>query len=277
MAASGNYIAESDVDNWKTEDDESERQEIIDRIESEVERLTKDIFYERSFDIFRDGNGKDWLPLGLRGNILSISAIYLLGVAMSTSTYTWNSNVVHRDDSGISSDVYLQWLRNTKTRIDDGLFPSGQGNLEIVGTMGQPQKLAFDNLSGTFRTGETITGATNSYTARVLRVHDAYLEIAGKTGQYADDEEIEGGTSAATADVNSASGAVDNPPSGIKQVCIMLVKRANDPTLYTPYIQGSERISDYSYTTKKKPLTGIQEIDLILERFIRRKPQLTAL
>jgi hypothetical protein len=275
--ATGVYIVEADVDNWRADQNDSDRQSVINFVEEWLETLTKDTFREKPFDIFRDGNGKDYLDLGIRGNILSISAIYLLDVAMNTSTYTWNSHVIHRDDSGIASDDYLQWLRNTKTRISEGFFPEGHGNLEIVGTMGRPQKLSFDNLSGTFRARETITGATNSYTARVIRVESSYLHIAGKSGNYADDEQITGGDSSATADVNSASGAIDDPPLGVKEACIMMARWKNDNTLYTQYMEGSESVDGVSYSSKRKPLTGLREIDDILREYVRKRPRVAVL
>jgi hypothetical protein len=275
MAASGNYISEGDVNNWLDSQQEADRQEVIGRVEDEVERLTKDVFYEAPFGVFRDGTGADFLSLNLRGRIQSISAIYLLGVLMNAVNYSFTANAIHRSASGIASDDYLRYLENRRKRLgDQGLFPEGLGNLEIVGTMGWPEKLAYDNLSGTFRTGETITGAANSYTAIVKRVTPTALWIAGKSGQYADDEEIEGGTSSTTADVNSASGAIADPPPGIKKACIMLARYDNDPTLYTRYEQGSESIAGVSYSNQRKPLTGLREIDQILRRYVRKVPRM---
>ncbi len=274
-AASGNYIDDTDVDNWAGGATTAQKLEIIERVEAEIERLTKDIFYEAPFDIFRDGPGSDVMPLYLRGRILSVSAIYLQGVALNTSTYTHTANVLHQDSSGIASDDYLRYLQSRARRAGSrGLFIEGTGNYEIVGTMGWPEKLVYDNLSGTFRNGEIITGATNSYTAWVKSVTPTTLWIAGKTGNYNDDEEIEGGTSGATADVNSASGAVSDPPNGIIQSCIMLARYDNDSTLYERYEEGSASIAGVSYSNQRKPLTGIREIDRILRNFVRKIPRI---
>lgn len=274
-AVSGNYITEDDVDNWPDGITDESKTEIIERVEAAVERLTKDIFYEVPFDIFKDGPGSDVMDLYLRGRILSVSTIYLLGVAMNSVNYSFTANSLHRDASGIASDDYLKYLERRNARLGGrGLFVEGVRNLEIVGTMGWPQKLAVDNLSGTFRAKETITGATNSYTAIVKRVTPTALWIAGKTGNFADDEEVEGATSGATADVNSASGAVDDPPNAIIQACRMLARHDNDPTLYTQYVAGSESIAGVTYSNKRKPLTGLREIDLILDRYVRKIPRM---
>lgn len=272
-AASGNYIEDTDVDNWAGGATTAQKLEVIKRIEVEIERLTKDVFYEMPFDIFRDGPGSDVMPLNLRGRLLSISAIYLLGVALNTSTYTHTANVLHKDDSGITTDDYLRWLEKRARRRGDGLFVSGEGNYEIVGTMGWPEILAYDTLVGTFRTRETITGGANSYTAKIQRVTPTALWITGKTGNYNDDEQIVGGTSGATAAVNSADGAVSDPPNGIKESCIMLARWDNDSTLYERYEEGSQAIAGVSYSNQRKPLTGIREIDRILRNFVRKIPK----
>lgn len=274
-AAVGNYIDDTDVDNWAAGATTATKLEVIERVEAEIERLTRDIFYEAPFDIFRDGDGADFLALNLRGRIQSISAIYHLGVAMNAVNYSFTANVIHRSASGIGSDDYLRYLENRRKRLGDaGLFPEGLGNLEIVGTMGWPEKLPYDNLSGTFRVGETITGATNSYTALVKRVTPTALWIAGKSGQYDDDEEVEGGTSEATADVNSSDGAVTDEPNAIKQACVMLARYDNDTTLYTRYEEGSESIAGVSYSNPRRPLTGIREIDRMIRRFVRKVPRI---
>ncbi len=273
-AVSGNYISEGDVSNWPAGITDEDKTALIERVEAEVERLTKDIFYEAPFDIFRDGNGRNEMALNLRGRIQSVSAIYLLGVAMTTSTFTHTANSLQRDDSGYADDVYLRWLAKTKTRRGGGLFVEGRSNLEIVGTMGWPEKLPFDTLVGTFRTGETITGGTNTYTAIVKRVTPTALWIAGKTGQYVDDEVLTGGTSEATAAVNSADGAVTDPPHEIKQAAIMLARFDNDPTLYSRYEEGSENIAGSSYNNPRRPLTGIREIDRALNRYVRKIPRI---
>ena len=277
-AIAGNYISEGDVGNWPAGITDEDKLDAIERSEAEVERVTKDVFYEAPFDVFKDGPGADFIELYFRGRIQSVSAIYIEGIVMNAVNYSHNAHVVHRSNVGIESDDYLRYLRNRRRRYGDAaLFPEGMGNLEIVGTIGWPEKLDYDNLSGTFRVGEVITGATNSYTAWVKKVTSSALWIAGKSGQYVDDEEVEGGTSEATADVDSASGAVTDPPNGIKQAAKMLARFDNDSTLFTRYEEGSESIAGVSVSNPRRPLTGIREIDRILSRFVRKVPRMAVI
>lgn len=274
-AAEGNYIDDTDVDNWAGGATTAQKLEVIERVEAEVERVTKDIFYEVGFGIFRDGPGSDTMALNLRGRIQSVSAVYIAGVVMNAVNYAFSANGLHVDDAGLGSDDYSRYLTNRRARMGQrGLFPEGVGNIEIVGTMGWPEKLAIDNLSGVFRTGETITGATNSYTALVKKVTPTALWIAAESGALEDDEEVEGGTSEATADVNNANGAVTDAPNGIIQACIMLARYDNDTTLYTRYEEGSESIAGQSFSNPRRPLTGIREVDRILRNFVRKIPRI---
>ncbi len=106
--------------------------------------------------------------------------------------------------------------------------------------------LPYDNLSGTFTLGETITGSTSTATAVIDGDHDTdgdgftdtlrISAIAG--GPFVDDEVITGGTSGATADVNSASGEVLNTDPNLS-----LGGRIGDVTLdlqgQAPFYTGS--------------------------------------
>ena len=65
-------------------------------------------------------------------------------------------------------------------------------------------------------------------------------------------------------------------PAAIKQAVVMLCRNRNDPTLYTVYGGfSSEKLGDYSYTiNKKKLVSGIEEVDKLLEGYIRKKPMM---
>jgi len=65
------------------------------------------------------------------------------------------------------------------------------------------QKVTYDNLLvSTFIVGETITGATSTATGIVVTDAASVLTLKNVSGIFVNDEEIEGGTSSATADVN---------------------------------------------------------------------------
>lgn len=67
--------------------------------------------------------------------------------------------------------------------------------------------LPIDNEAGAgFDIGETVTGGTSAATGEVAFVLADQLYLVAVTGTFVDDEEITGGTSLTTADVNSATG-----------------------------------------------------------------------
>lgn len=75
--------------------------------------------------------------------------------------------------------------------------------------MDKNERLDIDNVSGTFQVDEIITGANSGATATVKVVQATYLEILGRSiTNFENNEEIEGGTSSATADVDNPEGAV---------------------------------------------------------------------
>jgi len=272
MAATGNYITDSDIDNWAIGATDAQKQKIIDRSERRVELATKDLFYPATLDIYRDGNGKNRLNINIFPRILYISDIDISGVELASSYWAWDDNTVFLDETGTSgSEAELRWL--LRQYADSGIFPHGINNVRIQGTKGWPEKLAYDSGVGTFVSEEIITGGTSGATARVKEVFTTYLLIVGRSAtNFVNDEEITGGTSVATADVNHASGAVNDPPESIIEACIKLCEYENDETLYTEYIEGSEGLGTYSYSGKMKPLTGIREVDLLLRSYVRKKP-----
>jgi len=201
MAAAGNYVSETDVDNWPAGATEAEKQAVIDRIEELAEAVTEDLFYAASFDIYMDGNGKDRLCLGLKPDILSITKIEISGVELSSDYYTHDKDFIYRDPGSAASFPELRWLLRQHA---GGLFPEGIGNIHVTGTYGQ-----------------------------------------------------------------------STCPKNVKEACIILCRDENDPTLYTHRIQGQEEIGGESYRTDVEPLTGVEEADRLLDRFINRKPMLS--
>jgi hypothetical protein len=63
------------------------------------------------------------------------------------------------------------------------------------------QKLVIGSVSGTFSSGETVTGGTSSNTAKVVKISSDHLWVATLTGTttWTDGETLTGGTSGATA------------------------------------------------------------------------------
>lgn len=271
MSAIGNYIDEDDLSNWADGATEADKQAIIDRIEEWIEHLTHDCFYEKKFDVFLRGNGSDRLFLKLVPDILSVSEIEIAGVELPSDYWTWDKNSVYRDPAGATTSAELQWLLKQYKAL--GIFPaSSLSNIHVKGTVGWPEKLNIDNVSGTPEPFEIITGGTSAATAIIDEVQATYLKIRGRSGTFVNEEEITGGTSEFTADVNDTGGAVNDPPDAVKQACIILCEDDNDGTIYVHYIQGQEQIGGYTYQTKVKPLTGVKEADDLLRLYVRKKP-----
>jgi len=113
---------------------EAERQEVIDRAEQLIENVTKDYFYAKSFVVYRDGNNKDKLFLGLVPDILSVSEVLLFGVELSSTWYTFDNNSIYLDPEAATGDELPELLLRLK--YETKLFPKGMGNVKVTGTCG---------------------------------------------------------------------------------------------------------------------------------------------
>lgn len=130
----GNYITAADVDNWPGTYGDTEKADVIARMEELVEKITGDLFYQADFDVYVDGNGKDRLNVHLKPDILTVTAINISGVSLSSDYWTYDDTFVYRDPEAVTSEVELRWLmKQFKTT---GLFPAGIKNVEIIGTYG---------------------------------------------------------------------------------------------------------------------------------------------
>lgn len=185
----------------------AERQEIIDRVEQLIERITKDYFYAKAFVIYRDGNGKDKLFLKLTPDVLSVTEIKLSGIELGTSYWTFDTDSVYLDPEISIGDELPELLLMMKYKTN--LFPKGMGNVKLTGTYGW-----------------------------------------------------------------SAC------PAAIKRAAIMLCRYENDDTLYSSHDGSlkSEKLGDYSYTVSDslnyKNSTGLDQVDRLLKNYIRKKPML---
>lgn len=189
---------------------EADRQEIINRAEQLIEIITRDYFYSKAFVIYRDGNGKDRLFLGLTPDILTVTEIKLSGVELSTAWWTNDTDSVYLDPEAVTDDDYPELLLRLKH--SRSIFPRGRGNVKITGTYGWT-----------------------------------------------------------------------SCPPAIKQAAIILCRYENDSTLYTMHDSNlkSEKLGDYSYTLADgafgKDTTGIESVDRLLKNYIRKKPILGAI
>ena len=134
-ATDGNYIVDSDIDNWPDGMSSAAKKEIIDRAEQLIEKITRDFFYAKAFEIYRNGNSKDKLFLGLIPHIITVTEILISGVELATSWWTFNIDSVYLDPEalpGSGEDAELM----LRMRYKRSLFRKGMGNVKITGTYG---------------------------------------------------------------------------------------------------------------------------------------------
>lgn len=207
MGYTGNYIADTDIDNWPSGTTDAEKEALIKHVEQLVEKTLGRPFYSKAFDLEMNGNAKNRIFPPLHADILTITEILLSGVTLDASWYDYDENSIYVDLSVSGAGAGDPELVYNMTRDHgSGLFPRGYNNVRIKGTYGE--------------------------------------------------------------------AAVPQP---IKELCKILVRYENDPSLYTTIVKGSEKIGDYSYSIGAgvyKDLTvytGIFEADKIIAQYIRQK------
>lgn len=180
----------------------AERQEVIDRVEQFIEKITQDYFYAKAFVIYRDGNDKAKLSLGLTPYILSVTEILISGVELTITWYTFNIDSVYLDPEALPGGGETAELM-LRMKQGERLFPKGMGNIKITGTYGW-----------------------------------------------------------------------SNCPVSIKRAAIILCRYENDETLYTKYDDlVSDKLGDMSQSRgQKKFLTGLMEADKLIRNYIRKRP-----
>ena len=114
-----NYAQISDIDNWPAGMSEAEKQSRLDRIEEEVERITRDVFYIQTFDDLVSGNGKARLFPPLPHRILSVIAVSIDDEPLPVGSWSFDEYSIFRTDGG--------------------KFNAGVRNVRIQGTCGWPQ------------------------------------------------------------------------------------------------------------------------------------------
>jgi len=131
MAYQGRYISDSDVDNWPSDADDDYKQAVITRVERLIENVCNDIFYENPFEIKISGNGKSWINLGLKYNVLLVNEVKVWGSVLSKDLYSYNSYALYLNQETDRADLAFTIIG------DEVLFPRGRYNIEVAGTYGK--------------------------------------------------------------------------------------------------------------------------------------------
>ncbi len=266
----------------------ADRQAVIDRVEAQVERITKDYFYPKTFHEFLDGNGRDRLFLPIRQKILSVNHVAVNAIALSTTEitgdkiisgvageYTVTLTISTTEDYyknyylGIydkSESVNNLWgcliLSNTAPEEGKSVFTLEKplkATLEAVDTVSIITNWAWDedciyrNPKGITHEPGTLMEPSEFFLNGYFPKGQRNIEIKGTIGHY-------------------------TCPEAIKNACIILARDENDSTLYEHYEFEKESMGRvYSYDRGgEEYLSGIIECDRYLRRYVNRTPILVA-
>jgi len=133
----GNYIDADDIDNWPSGTTEAEQTAAINYVEQLIEKIIGRHFYSKAFDIKINGNNKNRLFLPLYADILTVTKIWVGGIEMDSSWFTFDENSVFIDLTSSGSGVGDPELLYKLTTVEAvGIFPRGFNNIRIKGTYG---------------------------------------------------------------------------------------------------------------------------------------------
>lgn len=285
MAAEGNYITDSDIDNWASGASDAVKLKIIQRAETLIEQVTKDYFYAKSFTAVLDGNAKSRLSLGLVPDILSVTEILLSRVSLSTSLFAFDKNSVFRAALTTSQCKAIEGItlagtdpvslnitahgfitsESVKLISVVGITPSLDGEYVVT-------KTDADNFTLNGTDSSEYSGSFTSGTACFATLAELhYLTRRALGGLFP--------KGLMNISVTGTHGWVTTPPM-IELAAVMLCRYENDSTLYTGYSGKlkSERLGDYAYTLadsdKVDDFTGVAEVDRLVKYYVRKKPMM---
>ena len=291
MAVAGKYIIPSDVDNWEDDTTQTEMQEIIDRVEEIIEDITGDIFYVKTFHKFLDGNGKEQIFPFLSSNILSINKMVIADIEVDKTDFT-STNISGTSGEStvtlVQSGITANYYQNDYIGIyDDSATEHYWGSQIISHTATSSGSVVYtltDSLPMTLTSSDTVSVLynwdwnTNSIYRNPILTHHEPGELMEPYEFFTNDIFPKGKRN---IEIWGSMG-YRSCPKQIKQAAIILTKYENDSTLYSHsgYGMKSEKLGDYSYTKFEnlergsKKLTGVAEADILLSRYIQKKPKL---
>ncbi len=134
----GDYLCAGHIDNWPSGITAEEQQEIIDKVEQIIDKVTETKWGGSAFDIKLNGNGKNRLFLPLETDILTVTNVYIACIELDSSWYTWDVNSIYLDPctsgtGSLSPELYYK----LGEAMERGIFPRGYNNIWVIGTMGE--------------------------------------------------------------------------------------------------------------------------------------------
>lgn len=139
-------------------------------------------------------------------------------VQADDKVYEWDGSSTFTSVGTVSASANLRgrlehnWQLDDKVLITDlslaeEVYEWDGSTFQSVTFTGEQFKLPFDNKSGTFVIGETVTDQVSGATAVIddLNGNSTPLKVISVEGTFGDNNQFKGETSSATADVNNAS------------------------------------------------------------------------
>ncbi len=139
MPYSGNYISDTDVDNWPSGTTEAEKQAVIETAEATLDAVLGAPRYQKDFDIKVNGNGKNRLFIPLNARIQSVSLIEVNGTELDAVYWDFDGASVYIDmtSSGAGGNLGPERLYLLYEADQEGIFPRGYNNIRVVGKYGE--------------------------------------------------------------------------------------------------------------------------------------------
>jgi len=93
----GHYLCAGHIDNWPSGITAEEQQEIIDKVEQIIDKVTETKWGGEAFDIKLNGNNKNRLFIPLHTDILTVTNVFINCVELDSSWWTYDINSVFLD------------------------------------------------------------------------------------------------------------------------------------------------------------------------------------
>ncbi|GAI66090.1 unnamed protein product, partial [marine sediment metagenome] len=241
----------------------ADRQAVIDRVEAQVERITKDYFYPKTFYDFLDGNGRDRLFLSIRQKILSINYMAISQVEVSTIDKTgtdiegaqgeYTVTLIISTTANYYKGNYLG-IKDISERVNNLWGSRILGNTvtdengKSVFTLEQPLKMTL--VTTPAEEADVVSIITNwGYDDDCI--YRSPLGITHEPGTLMEPSEffLNGCFPKGQRNIE-IKGTIGHYscPQAIKNACIILARDENDPTLYEHYEFEKESMGRvYSY------------------------------
>jgi len=297
MAAAGNYIVESDVDNWPVVVDATETFATTD-VDVSTEKITVTNDVATGTELRFSSTGVLPAPL--------VTGVVYYAINVDATHIKVATNPV---DAAAGTAINLTDVGSGAHTLDIGSGSSEANRQVVIDRVEQLiENLTYDyfysKAFSIYHDGNNQDVLVLNLRPHILTVTEILiLGVALNTSWYTYD------INSVYLDPESATGGIDDPelllrlkykkglfpkgtnnikitgtygwltcPPAIKYAAIILCRYENDETLYTAYDDVvSDKLADAAYSRgTKKFLTGVHEVDKLIRNYIRKTPMLGA-